>query len=122
MTEKTYQRILLDKKEEFLEALGSNFEGLAEAEDRLGADADKIAHDEFVLLQVNQSLYTQLRQVEEALKRLELGEYGRCLGCGEAIPPKRLEAIPWARFCMACQDAALRFPLPEEMARLAREA
>lgn len=121
MTEKTYQRILLDKKEEFLEALGSNFQGLAEAEDRLGADADKIAHDEFVLLQVNQSLYTQLRQVEEALKRLELGDYGRCLGCGVAIPPKRLQAIPWARFCMACQDATLSFLLPE-MPRLGREA
>lgn len=117
MTGKTYQKILLDKKAEFMDALGSNCQELAEAEDRLGADADKIAHDDFVLLQLNQSLYSQLRQVEDALKRLELGEYGRCLGCGMAIPPKRLQAIPWARFCVACQDAALQFPLPE-MARL----
>jgi len=121
MTGKTYQKVLLDKKEEFLEALGSNCQELAGAEDRLGADADKIAHDDFVLLQVNESLYTQLRQVEDALKRLELGDYGRCLGCGGAIPLKRLEAVPWARFCVACQDAARGFPLPE-MGRLGKEA
>ena len=121
MTGKTYQQILLDKKAEFMEALGSNCQGLAEAEDRLGADADKIAHDDFVLLQVNESLYLQLRQVEDALKRLELGEYGRCLGCGAAIPLKRLQAIPWARFCVACQDPARSFPLPE-LNRLGREA
>ena len=121
MTEKTYQRILLDKKAEFLEVLGSNCQELVEAEDRLGADADKIAHDDFVLLQVNESLYTQLRQVEDALKRLELGEYGRCLGCGGAIPLKRLQAVPWARFCVACQDAARSFSIPG-MARLGKEA
>ena len=121
MTGKTYQKVLLDKKEEFLEALGSNCQELAGAEDRLGADADKIAHDDFVLLQVNESLYTQLRQVEDALKRLELGDYGRCLGCGGAIPLKRLQAIPWARFCVDCQDAARGFPIPE-MSRLENQA
>ena len=113
MTDKTYRRILLDKKTEFLEALGNNREGLAEPEERWGADADKIAHDEFVLLRVNQSLYSQLRQVEDALERLELGEYGRCLGCGTAIPPKRLEAVPWARFCITCQENASGFLVAE---------
>ena len=106
MSGKTYQKVLLDKKAEFLEAPGSNCQELVEAGDRLGADADKIAHDDFVLLRVNESLYGQLRQVEDALKRMDLDEYGRCLGCGGAIPPKRLQAIPWARFCVACQDAA----------------
>ena len=69
MSGKTYQKVLLDKKAEFLEALGSNCQELVEAGDRLGADADKIAHDDFVLLQVNESLYSQLRQVEDALKK-----------------------------------------------------
>ena len=108
MTGKTYRRILLDKKAEFLEALGNNRQELAESEDRFGADADKIAHDEFVLLRVNQSLYGQLRLVEDALDRLELGEYGRCVGCGTAIPPKRLEAIPWAATCIDCARGASR--------------
>ena len=123
MTAKAYRRILLDKKAEFLEALGTNRQELAEpeAEDRVGADADKIAHDEFVLLRVNQSLYSQLRQVEDALDRLELGEYGRCLGCGTAIPPKRLEAVPWARFCITCQENASGF-LAAETAGIGKEA
>lgn len=121
MTGKTYRKILLDKKAEFLEALGSNRQELAEPEDRVGSDADKIAHDEFVLLRVNHSLYSQLRLVEDALERLELGEYGRCAGCGAAIPPKRLEAVPWARFCISCQENASGF-LPAEMAGIGKEA
>ena len=121
MTAKAYRRIILDKKAEFLEALGSNRQELAEPEDRLGADADKIAHDEFVLLRVNQSLYSQLRQVEDALERLELGEYGCCLGCGTAIPPKRLEAVPWARFCITCHENSSGF-LAAETAGIGKEA
>jgi DnaK suppressor protein len=31
--------------------------------------------------------------------------YGTCLECGEAISLKRLDALPWARFCVACQEA-----------------
>ena len=120
MTGNTYRRILLDKKAEFLEALGNNRQELAESDYRLGADADKIAHDEFVLLRVNQSLYSQLRLVEDALDRLELGEYGRCVGCGRGIPPKRLEAIPWARFCISCQEHIPGF-LPAETARIGEE-
>ena len=120
MTGNTYRRILLGKKAEFLEALGNNRQELTESDDRLGADADKIAYDDFVLLRVNQSLYSQLRLVEDALDRLELGEYGRCVGCGTAIPPKRLEAIPWARFCITCQEHISGFPLAET-ARIGEE-
>ena len=45
------------------------------------------------------------KAVELALKLLRNGEYGTCQDCGEAINPKRLEAIPWTTFCVACQEA-----------------
>ena len=42
--------------------------------------------------------------VEEALDRLQSGDFGVCLSCEEAIAPKRLSAIPWARYCVTCQE------------------
>jgi DnaK suppressor protein len=45
-----------------------------------------------------------LADVEEALKRLQEGTYGRCLSCGQPIPEQRLEAIPWAVRDVACEE------------------
>jgi DnaK suppressor protein len=45
----------------------------------------------------------QLKQVENALQRLEEGDYGNCNQCGEAIPPARLEILPHATLCVRCQ-------------------
>lgn len=45
-----------------------------------------------------------LQMVDEALERLKHGKYGVCLECGEKMLPKRLEAVPWARHCIACQE------------------
>mgnify|MGYP001140574970 CR=1 FL=1 len=44
----------------------------------------------------------ELRRVEAALRRLEAGEYGICLECGEDIPEKRLRADPAAHVCLPC--------------------
>jgi len=45
-----------------------------------------------------------LQEVESALRRVAGGTYGVCEGCGEDISPNRLKAIPWARYCLTCQD------------------
>ena len=45
-----------------------------------------------------------LQLVEEALKRINEGEYGVCTHCGKEVQPKRLEAVPWAKHCIICQD------------------
>jgi RNA polymerase-binding protein DksA len=42
----------------------------------------------------------RLRQVENALARIESGEYGRCEVCGKEIPVERLEAVPWTTLCI----------------------
>jgi DnaK suppressor protein len=44
-----------------------------------------------------------LEDVEQAIERLDDGSYGRCIDCGEPIPGPRLEALPWAARCIACQ-------------------
>lgn len=100
-----YRQILLAKRAQFLSGLGTKFDTMA----RLGRVAEddqaQISHDEFVSLHLNSLDYAQLRLVEEALDRLNSGDYGVCLACEEPIPAKRLKAVSWARYCVKCQDS-----------------
>jgi DnaK suppressor protein len=56
----------------------------------------------------------QLGLVEDALARIEEGTYGECQMCGESVPEARLKAIPWARYCVSCQEVVEREGEPEE--------
>ena len=66
-------------------------------------DFEEIAVD-FLETQQEQSIRVNeqslLTEVQNALKRIENGTYGRCVDCGKLIPEKRLEAIPWAARCV----------------------
>jgi len=44
------------------------------------------------------------RDVKIALQNIESGAYGLCLKCGNKIPDRRLDAIPWAQHCVTCQE------------------
>lgn len=44
-----------------------------------------------------------LKKVEAALAKMELGGYGRCERCRQPIPDERLEAVPYAEFCVQCR-------------------
>jgi DnaK suppressor protein len=46
----------------------------------------------------------QLEQVEEALRRLDEGTYGKCANCGAPIAPSRLKVLPAALLCIKCQE------------------
>lgn len=46
----------------------------------------------------------KLRYLDEALVRLEQGKYGRCLSCDRPIPIERLRAVPFAAYCVDCQE------------------
>jgi RNA polymerase-binding transcription factor DksA len=51
-------------------------------------------------------LDSRLAEIERALVRLADGSYGNCETCSQAIPPRRLEALPFATLCVPCQSAA----------------
>jgi DnaK suppressor protein len=57
-----------------------------------------------VILAVSENETRQLQLIDEALQRIEDEEYGNCMNCGKEIQPKRLAAIPWARYCLSCQE------------------
>ncbi len=99
-----YQRMLLDKRKNILANFGMPFDASAKFDYKAEEDQAQVSHDEFVCLQLNSLDYTQLRLIEEALDRIASGDYGTCLECEQPIPTKRLRALPWARYCVGCQE------------------
>ena len=63
--------------------------------------------------------FNQLRDARAALRRIQEGSFGTCQECDEDIHPKRLAAVPWATFCIRCQEAADRNR--EEIQALSRD-
>ena len=57
-----------------------------------------------VMLAVSENESRQLLLINEALERIADDEYGVCQNCEQDINPKRLNAVPWARFCLSCQE------------------
>jgi DnaK suppressor protein len=111
----------LNKMKARLEAkrdeLQTNIAGLSEAHpvptDPVEAsegpqDFEEVAVD-FLETQQEQSILVNeqalLTEVLQALKRIDDGTYGKCVDCGNPIPEKRLEAIPWAARDIKCEEA-----------------
>ena len=62
--------------------------------------ADEAESEDFTEAQLDATI---LQQVQDALQRIENGTYGRCLVDGGPIDPRRLEAVPWAPYCIRHQ-------------------
>src|SRR5438094_10670657 len=99
-----YRKVLLEKRENVMAGLGIKFDTLAKMGRVAEEDQAQLSHDEFVSLRLNSLDYVQLRLVEEALDRIEAGDFGVCMSCEEPIPTKRLQALPWAKYCVDCQE------------------
>ena len=54
-----------------------------------------------------------LQMVETALQRIREGSFGECVSCGNEINAKRLEAVPWTRYCIECQEKLEKGQLEE---------
>jgi DnaK suppressor protein len=67
-----------------------------------------------VMLAVSENESRQVLLINEALERINDDEYGTCQNCEKEINPKRLDAVPWARYCLACQELVEQGLLEEE--------
>ena len=71
-------------------------------EPEVGDSIDEVTSDEITgesVQEISEKSKT-LEQVEDALKRVAAGAYGKCIVCGRQIPPARLEAVPWTPYCL----------------------
>src|ERR1700737_2845725 len=93
-------------------------DGRSADEDTAQDIADRAASSytkEFLFSQSNNERQL-LQMVDRALVRIREGSFGECIHCGKEINAKRLEAVPWTRHCIECQEK-LEQGLLEETSR-----
>jgi DnaK suppressor protein len=104
---KSFREKLLLKKQEILEAYNKNKTYGKEADEEGAQDiADKASNSytkEF-LFSLSNSEREMLQLVDEALVRIGDKSYGVCVVCESEVEKKRLEAVPWAKHCISCQE------------------
>ena len=103
-----FKNRLEQRKQELRKALTRTVQDGRDADvDAAAADiADRAASSytkEFLFHQSNNDRQL-LAMVEGALERIREGSFGECISCGKEINPKRLEAVPWTRHCIECQE------------------
>jgi len=67
-----------------------------------------LAYNRDMLYSQSDTGHSLLKLVEEALERIEDGEFGICEECGRSIGMKRIDAVPWTPYCRDCQEEAER--------------
>ena len=100
-----YERFLRSKREELMTQLADHWQEMVA--DRVPDDSYGLASQTLLEDMTADTLEREhrlLSEVEAALERLEEGEFGICQGCGQHIPQRRLEALPWARYCVPCAE------------------
>ncbi len=102
-----FKQKLMDKERELLADL-ARFEGEArdagEAEVRDSIDDATASQGASDALEEATILTHTLEDVRDALIRIKTGTYGKCTACGRDIEPARLEAVPWALYCLEDQE------------------
>jgi DnaK suppressor protein len=102
-----YKKKLQTRRDELLKTIARTEEEGRTADDDPTVDlADKAANSytkEFLFGQTNTDRAV-LQLIDEALLRIRSGSYGTCAHCEDELQQKRLEAVPWARHCVTCQE------------------
>lgn len=103
-----YQKRLLEKKKEIVDEFRRNMDYRREttADDGTQDMADKatMSYNKEFLFSLTDSERELLQLIEEALIRIDKKEFGTCSNCTEVIKQNRLEAVPWAKYCINCQE------------------
>lgn len=102
-----FKKRLEERQRELRNAMNRSAQDGRDADAESAQDvADRAANSynkEFLFHQSNTDRQL-LQMVDGALDRIREGNFGECISCGQEINPKRLEAVPWTRHCIACQE------------------
>jgi len=102
-----YRKILEKKAEEVRRSMSA--QKAAQVVARLDVPSDEgdlsqQSHEEWIFLNRNTIDMKLLREIAGALHRMDHDTYGVCMECEEPISTKRLDAVPWAKYCVTCQE------------------
>lgn len=102
-----YRKRLLERQQQLIGIVSRTEQDGREADEEPAQDlADKASNSytkEFLFKKSNDDRFI-LHLIDEALQRMQDGEYGICVACGGEMQQKRLDAVPWARHCIGCQE------------------
>jgi RNA polymerase-binding transcription factor len=102
-----YKKKLVTRREELVRGIARTQQEGREADEDPTVDlADKAANSytkEFLFGQTHNDR-TLLQLVDDALNRIKENTFGECISCHQELQQKRLEAVPWTRYCIACQE------------------
>jgi DnaK suppressor protein len=110
------RRLLTTQRDEILAMYEHDVRAGQEASDEGSDDIVDRANNAYsreLLFSLSDGERHTLLRIEEALQRVESGSYGICTNCGNEIRPGRLKAMPWARYCIDCQELAEKGMLEE---------
>jgi len=103
-----YKELLLARQDELTEDV-QRYDGevLESGSDEVGDRSDAAVSDQekSQSADLSSTANSELGLVQDALIRIEKGTYGKCIECAEDIPSARLEAVPWAPYCIKDQEA-----------------
>ena len=102
-----YRKLLEKKADEVRRSMSA--QNAAQVVSRLDVPSDEgdlsqQHHEEWIFLNRNTIDMKLLREIADALHRIDSASYGVCMQCDEPISAKRLDAVPWARYCVTCQE------------------
>src|SRR3990170_6565960 len=103
-----YRKMLVEKHRQLVEEVGkSALYGKGQEDDSIKdlGDQATTAYTREFLFELGNGDRRLLKEVVTALRKLDEGGFGECERCGEPISEKRLEALPFARYCIDCQRA-----------------
>jgi DnaK suppressor protein len=104
-----FRKRLAARKESIIRKLTNTITESKEMDSNVAQDLVDKAETSYTkefLLSLSDGEREQLLLIDEAMKRLEHGEFGVCQTCQKEIAEKRLMAIPWTPFCINCQETA----------------
>jgi DnaK suppressor protein len=112
-TEKIKDKLILER-ELLIAKLNGNDLSVDSSETPDPVDLAVRNYSKNVMLAVSENDSRQVILINEALTRISDNEYGTCQNCEKDINPKRLDAVPWARYCLNCQELVEQGLLDEE--------
>ena|ERR1051325_3565829 len=102
-----YKKRLLERQVQLQDIVAKAEHDGREADEEIANDiADKATNSytkEFLFKKSNDDRFI-MQLIQEALERMDSGEFGTCVACGGEMQQKRLDAVPWARHCIGCQE------------------
>ena len=102
-----YRQILEKKAEEVRQSMSAQKAAQVVSRIDIPSDEGDLSqhhHEEWIFLNRNTIDTKLLREINGALHRMDIGAFGICPECEEPISTKRLDAVPWARYCVTCQE------------------